>query len=171
MQGKQLFAVMLAVSLAGCAEKTERREASGGASSASEQAIRNTNAQWLRLIEDGKAAAVAQLYAPDGAIMPPGAPKAQGAAAIEKVWSGLMASPGFKLTFKADDITVAEGGDMALDRGTYRLDLGGPNGPTQDVGKYVVVWRNIGGTWKVAADIFNSDGAQAGAPADAPGAA
>ena len=38
---------------------------------------------------------------------------------------------------------------MALDRGTYRLG--------EDTGKYVVVWRKIGGEWKAAADIFNSD--------------
>jgi hypothetical protein len=26
-----------------------------------------------------------------------------------------------------------------------------------DTGKYVVVWRKVGGEWKAAADIFNSD--------------
>jgi hypothetical protein len=28
----------------------------------------------------------------------------------------------------------------------------------RDRGKYVVVWRKVRGDWKVAADIFNSDG-------------
>lgn len=156
---KPLFAGLLAISLIGCAEKKESEAAQGAA--ADQQAIQNTNAQWLRLIKDGNAVAVSELYTPDGAIMPPGAPKAQGPKAIEKVWSGLMATQGFGLTFKADDITVSSAGDMALDRGTYRLETGSLTAPTQDVGKYVVVWRKIEGKWKVAADIFNSDGATA----------
>lgn len=101
------------------------------------------------------------MYAADGAMMAPGAPIAQGQPALEKAWGGLMQMPGFALTFKADKIEVASGGDMALDRGTYLLTLGGPKGETKEVGKYVVVWRNVDGQWKVAADIFNSDGASA----------
>lgn len=152
---KALLAGLLAASLIGCVEKKEEGPAPSAATD--EQAIQDTNAQWLRLIKDGDAAAVAQLYASDGAIMPPGAPKAQGPQAIEKFWSGLMAAPGFGLTFRADHITVSSSGDMALDRGTYRLDMGSPSARTQEVGKYVVVWRKIEGDWKVAADIFNSD--------------
>jgi uncharacterized protein (TIGR02246 family) len=171
MLTKHLFLAALALSLAGCVKNSEREEEGALTLSSHETAIRSTNERWLRLIKEGDAAAVAQLYAPDGAIMPPGAPKAEGTASIEKVWSGLMATPGFELTFRADDITVASGGDMALDRGTYRLSMSGPQGPTQDVGKYVVVWRKVEGTWKVAADIFNSDGAQSEAAAEDPGKA
>jgi uncharacterized protein (TIGR02246 family) len=128
---------------------------------AQEQAIRKINDRWLALIGLHDAASVSKLYAPDGAMMAPGAPIAQGQPALEKAWSGLMKMPGFGLTFKADQILVASGGDLALDRGTYLLSLSGPHGPTKDIGKYVVVWRNIDGQWRVAADIFNSDGASA----------
>lgn len=126
---------------------------------AHQQAIGKINEQWLALVRDHDAVAVSKLYASDGAMMAPGAPIAQGQPALEKAWGGLMKMPGFGLTFKADQITVASGGDMALDRGTYELTLDGPKGPTKDIGKYVVVWRNVDGQWKVAADIFNSDGA------------
>jgi len=129
-------------------------------SAAHEQTIRETNQQWLALIRDHDAAAVSELYAADGAMMAPGAPIAQGHQALETAWSGLMQMPGFGLTFEADQIVVASGGDMALDRGTYELSLDGADGAIKDIGKYVVVWRNIDGQWKVAADIFNSDGAQ-----------
>ena len=60
-----------------------------------------------------------------------------------------MQSPGFDLSFAPEQIVVSSSGDMAMDRGTYRL------GP--ETGKYVVVWRKVDGDWKVAADIFNSD--------------
>ncbi|WP_296679813.1 DUF4440 domain-containing protein [Novosphingobium sp.] len=125
---------------------------------AHEQAIGKNNEQWLALIRNHDAAAVSRIYTADGAMMAPGAPIAQGQPALEKAWGGLMKMPGFGLTFKADQIVVASGGDMALDRGTYELSLDGPKGATKEIGKYVVVWRNVDGQWKVAADIFNSDG-------------
>ena len=46
---------------------------------------------------------------------------------------------------------------MALDRGTYRLTVAAAGAPQRDIGKYVVVWRKVGGEWKAVADIFNSD--------------
>jgi ketosteroid isomerase-like protein len=69
----------------------------------------------------------------------------------------MMRTPGFDLTFVPEQIIVSSSGDMALDRGTYRLAVA-PDGTAQtDTGKYVVVWRKIGSEWKAAADIFNSD--------------
>ena len=69
----------------------------------------------------------------------------------------MMHTPGFDLAFVPEGIIVSGSGDMALDRGTYSLTVA-PGGSTQtDTGKYVVVWRKIGGDWKAAADIFNSD--------------
>lgn len=158
---KAKYAVIagLSVLLLGCGSNAASENPTHDNAAAHEQAIRKTNEKWLALISDRDAAAVSKLYASDGAMMAPGAPIAQGQPALEKAWGGLMQMPGFGLTFKADKITVASGGDMALDQGTYLLSLTGPNGPTKDVGKYVVVWRNIDGQWKVVADIFNTDGA------------
>jgi ketosteroid isomerase-like protein len=69
----------------------------------------------------------------------------------------MLATPGFELTFAPEQIVVSSSGDMALDRGTYRLSVA-PDGTKQvDTGKYVVVWRKVDGQWKAAADIINSD--------------
>ena len=70
----------------------------------------------------------------------------------------MMQTPGFDLTFAPEQIVVSASGDMALDRGTYRLAVAPGGTPQTDTGKYVVVWRKIGNEWKAAADIFNSDG-------------
>ena len=156
---KYAFMVGLSLLLLGCSSNAAPEKPTQVNAAAHEQAIRKTNEKWLALISERDAAAVSKLYTSDGAMMAPGSPIAQGQLALEKAWGGLMQMPGFGLTFKADKITVASGGDMALDQGTYLLTLTGPNGPTRDVGKYVVVWRNIDGQWKVAADIFNTDGA------------
>lgn len=129
---------------------------------ADEQAIRSMNERWLQLIRAKDAAAIAQLYADDGAVMPPNEKAASGRESIEQWWSSSMQTPGFDLTFETDQLVVSQAGDMALDRGTYRFAATPPGGAIDDSGKYVVVWRKVDGEWKVAADIFNSDGPAAG---------
>ena len=124
---------------------------------ADEQAIRGHVDHWLQLVKAKDAAGIAELYAEDGAVMPPNAPVGKGRAAIQQTWDSMMRTPGFDLTFVPEQILVSSSGDMALDRGTYSLTIA-PDGTTQtDTGKYVVVWRKIGSEWKAAADIFNSD--------------
>ena len=122
-----------------------------------EQAIRAQVDHWLQLVKAKDASGIAELYAEDGAVMPPNAPIGKGRAAIEQTWASMMRTPGFGLTFAPEQIVVSSSGDMALDRGTYSLTIA-PDGTSQtDTGKYVVVWRKIGGEWKASADIFNSD--------------
>ena len=124
---------------------------------ADEQAIRGHVDRWLQLVKAKDAAGIAELYAEDGAVMPPNAPIGKGRAAIQQTWASMMETPGFDLTFVPEQILVSSSGDMALDRGTYKLAVA-PGGTAQtDTGKYVVVWRKIGSEWKAAADIFNSD--------------
>ena len=124
---------------------------------ADEQAIRGQVDHWLQLVKAKDAAGIAALYVEDGAVMPPNAPISKGRTAIQQTWASLMQTPGFDLTFAPEQIIVSSSGDMALDRGTYKLAVA-PKGTAQtDTGKYVVVWRKIGSEWKAAADIFNSD--------------
>ena len=122
-----------------------------------EQAIRAQVDHWLQLVKAKDAPGIANMYAEDGAVMPPNAPIGKGRAAIQQAWASMMRTPGFDLTFNPEQIAISSSGDMALDRGTYSLTIA-PDGTTQtDTGKYVVVWRKIGSEWKAAADIFNSD--------------
>ena len=126
-------------------------------SGADEQAIRGQVDHWLQLVKAKDAAAIAALYTEDGAVMPPNGPIGKGRGAVQQTWASMMATPRFDLTFTPEQIIVSSSGDMALDRGTYNLKIA-PGGTAQtDTGKYVVVWRKIGGEWKAAADIFNSD--------------
>ena len=138
-------------------EAAEVNSAAAVDSGADEQAIRGHVDQWLQLVKAKDAAGIAELYAEDGAVMPPNAPIGKGRAAIQQTWASMMRTPGFDLSFVPEQIIVSSSGDMALDRGTYTLTVA-PAGTTQtDTGKYVVVWRKIGGDWKAAADIFNSN--------------
>jgi uncharacterized protein (TIGR02246 family) len=127
---------------------------------ADEQTIRGLDQKWLGAVQAGDAAASAGFYAPDGSLLPAGGPIAQGTAAITAVWQGIFGMKNAKLTFTPTQVTVASAGDMAYEIGTYELSFDSDTGPAKDVGKYVVVWKKIGGDWKVATDIFNSDGAK-----------
>jgi uncharacterized protein (TIGR02246 family) len=124
---------------------------------ADEQAIRGQVENWLGLVKAKDAAAIAQLYTEDGAVMPPNGPIGKGSEAIEQTWAGMLATPGFDLVFVPEQIVVSSSGDMALDRGTYTLVVAPEGTEMTDTGKYVVVWRKVEGEWKAAADIFNSD--------------
>ena len=128
-----------------------------------EEAIREQIARWLDLIKAGDAAAIAQMYTEDGAFMPANAPIGIGRETIEQNWAGLMGIPGFDLSFAPEQITVSSSGDMALDRGTYRLATAPDGKEVVEIGKYVVVWRKVDGEWRAAADIINSDAPAGGA--------
>jgi len=135
----------------------EAAAAATGNTAADEEAIRARVTQWLQLVKAKNAAGIAQFYTDDGAVMPPNGPIGKGPVAIQKTWASMMQTPGFDLTFAPEQIVISSSGDMALDRGTYRLTVAPAGAPESDTGKYVVVWRKMGGEWKAAADIFNSD--------------
>ena len=162
---KRSFFLLSATVLLGACQASEKPAGSDAATEstadvdagAEEQAIRAQVDRWHELMKVGDAAGVADLYTADGAVMPPNAPIGKGREAILATWSALLKTPGFGLQITPEEIVVASSGDMALDRGTYRLTVAPDGKPQVDTGKYVVVWRKIGGEWKAAADIINSD--------------
>lgn len=127
--------------------------------SADEQTIRALGQKVLAAVQAKDATASAGFYAADGAMLPADGQIAQGTAAITVAWQGLLGMKNVQLTFGPTQVTVASANDMAYEIGTYELSFDSDKGPVEDVGKYVVVWKKVGGDWKVAADISNSDGA------------
>jgi uncharacterized protein (TIGR02246 family) len=141
------FAAMLvlagAVTLSACSPSTEGDEA----------AIRAINKAWLEAIVAKDAKAIAAIYAEDGQMLPPNAPKAVGRAAVEKGWTDFMAIPGMALTFETESFVFAKSGDLAVDIGTYKFTAG----ETTDTGKAVVTWTKRDGKLFVLTDMFSSD--------------
>ncbi len=126
--------------------------------SADEAAIRKLDVAWSHAAETKDLEGTVAPYAADGSVLPFNAPIATGDVAIRQAWSSLMTKPGFHLTFTPTKIVIAESGDMAWEVGTFELKLNDAQGnPMTMLGKYVVTWKKLGGTWKVAADIFNTD--------------
>ena len=79
---------------------------------------------------------------------------ATGKDAIQKAWAGLMATPGFALTFDPTKIEVSRDGDLAYEFGEYQLTTNDKQGKPQTVRrKYVVVrGKQPDGAWKALVD-------------------
>ena len=144
------------------ANATSPAAAERATGTADEEAIRQQVARWLELVKSKDAAGIAEMYTEDGAVMPRNGKIGKGRTAIQQIWASMMNTPGFELTFAPEQIVVSGSADMAMDRGTYQLAIAPSGKPQSDTGKYVVVWRKVGGEWKAAADIFNSDQPAAG---------
>jgi ketosteroid isomerase-like protein len=96
--------------------------------------------------------ALAAHYASDGMIMPPNseAVKKDG---LVSLWGNFIRSGIKELKLSVQD--VAGNDDMLTETGTY--ELVGDNNKSLDKGKYVVVWKNENGSWKIFRDIFNTN--------------
>lgn len=102
----------------------------------------------------GDADAIANIYSEDAQLLVPDASTIRGRSAIADFWAdGIRDATDGKL--KADDVQPL-GPDAALVIGTYSEKLRAPPS-TVEAGKYVMLWRKIGGEWKITIDIWNSN--------------
>jgi len=152
------FAAVLLLLAGGSATVVVRANSSAGNRSNDEALIRRIDALWSKAADEKDLEGAVHPYADDASMLPFGAPIATGTGAIRKTWAGLMAKPGYSLTFAPTKIEIATAGDMAWEIGAFALTVNDAQGNPMDIlGKYVVTWRRIGPTWKVEADIFNTD--------------
>lgn len=160
MVKSKLMALVASVALLPGCEKIDPKpgaEATQTNTVADDQAIRAVSRRWAELIRAKDASGIAQLYADDAIVLPQGLPAFGGRDAIVKWWTTDMATPGYNLKSRTDQLIVAESGDVAVERGIYRYRATLPKGPVERRGKYITVWRKVGGEWKVAFDIYNLD--------------
>jgi uncharacterized protein (TIGR02246 family) len=126
---------------------------------ADEAALRDADANWSKAAAAKNAEGFASFFVPDGVLLPPNGAPVSGREAIAK-WAGEMtAAPGFAVSWEPTKAEAARSGDLGYTMGTYELTVNDAKGkPVTDRGKYVSVWKKqADGSWKVAADIFNSD--------------
>lgn len=114
--------------------------------------IEETNKAFSAAALKGDSAAfVTTLYHPDAAIFPPNEPEmnvSKTASAMKQFSS--MGVTSFTLTTKE----IFKGDETVTEVGTYEM---GDGSKTIDKGKYMVVWKKDGDTWKLFRDIWNSD--------------
>jgi ketosteroid isomerase-like protein len=126
-----------------------------GLSEADRAAIRQADANDMKLMNAKDWKGDLALYTDDAIQLPPNQTAVQGKAAMQ-AW--LEAFPPFS-NFKEESLEIQGQGDLAYDRGTYSMTVTPPGlAPIEDHGKYLTIWRKqADGSWKVARAIFNSD--------------
>ena len=116
-------------------------------------AIDAANQNFMTNVVQQDAAGLASLYTATGCVMPSNSEIISGAGNIQAFWKGIF-DMGIKEVV-LETIDLEDHGDTAIDMGCYTLKADG--GAVADHGKYVVIWKNDGGTWKVHRDIFNTN--------------
>jgi uncharacterized protein (TIGR02246 family) len=113
--------------------------------------IEAANREFMAAFGKGDAAGIAALYASDAQVLPPNSDVIRGSEAIREFWQGAI---GLGLTGATlETVEVDASGDTAIEVGRYRLTAGEAQA---DRGKYIVVWKEQGGRWKLYRDIWNT---------------
>jgi uncharacterized protein (TIGR02246 family) len=103
-------------------------------------------------------AIVADYYAEDARVLPPGQPVVEGREAIRRYWDKLLGCGMQGLALDTTHVEVS--GNLAYAVGQYTMSLE-PEGRAvaSKTGKYLVVYRRQDShTWRVVVDMFSGDG-------------
>jgi ketosteroid isomerase-like protein len=150
-----LFSAPLALLFVACGDSKKSTEAE--TSSFSIDSVRTqvnaSNAAYGTYFATGDSASFIACYTSDACINPPGNPKICGSNGI-----GGFFNEGVKMGIKNIVLTTDElmgGKDGVIETGRY--DLQGDGGASWDKGKFIVIWKEENGKWKMYRDIWNSD--------------
>ena len=114
--------------------------------------IRRANDTFEATFKRGDAAGLAALYTATGTLLPTGMEPIEGPAGIQAFWQGAMNMGLAQLQLHTREVEELTG--TAIELGHYALL--GPNEQPVDQGKYLVVWKEEHGQWKLHRDIWNS---------------
>lgn len=118
---------------------------------ASRNEIQTANNEFMAAFEKRDLGAIGRLYTDDALVLPPNADLVRGTRAIGDFWRGMI--EGGVTSVALDTVEVDEMSDVAVEVGRYRVMAGDA---LADQGKYLVVWKNQGGQWKLYRDIWNT---------------
>ena len=122
-----------------------------------EAQLEEITVKWVEAFKQRDFMTIEGFYAPDGFLLPPNSPAIQGRQAIGEMWKSWRELPNVEISFGAVKGEASSSGDMAYEYGTYIFAYDTDSGRITDKGKYVTVWKKIGGVWQVMTDIFNSN--------------
>jgi uncharacterized protein (TIGR02246 family) len=114
--------------------------------------IEAANKEFMAAADRGDAGGLAALYTEDGQLLPPNSDVMSGQEAIQAFWQGAM-DMGIQ-SAHLQTVEVERQGEAIIEVGAYTLH--GEGGQQLDRGKYIVIWKQEGGQWKLHRDIFNT---------------
>ena len=118
-----------------------------------ETEIRANSRRFSKAYEEGDYQTMTELYTEDAYIFPPNSGIISGAVDILKKWT--LPKDTRILSHKATPTDIVVHGDFAYDFGTYEGISEDEKGRYQWKGKYVIVWKFTGTSWKMYLDIWN----------------
>jgi ketosteroid isomerase-like protein len=110
------------------------------------------NRRFMEAFSRGDAPSIAQLYTASAQLLPAHSDFVTGPTAIQRFWQGAM-DMGLKEAV-LETLELDAHGDTAHEVGRYTLKTAG--GQVADAGKYLVVWKQEGGAWKLHRDIWTT---------------
>jgi ketosteroid isomerase-like protein len=130
-----------------------KTETSGFSLDSAKAAIAASNKVFGACFATGDSATFANCYASDACINVTGMPRMCGTQAITAFFNG-----GHKMGVSNIVITTEEvmgGKDAVVETGKYEMFVG--DKVSAEKGKFIVVWKEENGKWKMYRDIWNSD--------------
>jgi ketosteroid isomerase-like protein len=118
---------------------------------ADQQAIRKVTTTLESSFNSKNVASILALYSDNSVFMPPNKPLLWGRESLKGFYDGLLAAGAADLKLLPED--VAGHGPLAYESGSYSM----MNGPTHDRGKFLFIFRNMAGNWKIEYTSWSSD--------------
>ena len=116
--------------------------------------ISAVNRQFEDAARKGDLDRLAALYTPDAVALPPDGPVVKGRDNIKQMWGTLAQQVGLK-DVRLDTLDFEQAGDTGYEVGQATLTVGTGTA----VVKFVVVWKKVGGQWRLHRDIWNTKAA------------
>jgi ketosteroid isomerase-like protein len=82
-----------------------------------------------------------------------GAKPTKGVADLRKSYTEAVKANVKDVTFHSDGVNFSDDGSMAWDYGTFSQTADVKGKPTKQSGNFLNVWKNVGGKWKIVAEI------------------
>lgn len=116
-----------------------------------QQAIRQTTSTLESSFNAKDVDKILTLYTENSVFMPPNKPLLRGRGLLKGFYEGLL--NGGSKDLKITPADVAGHGPLAYESGSYSM----MNGKVPDRGKYLFVFRNMSGSWKIEYTSWSSD--------------
>jgi uncharacterized protein (TIGR02246 family) len=148
---KMILSVAFASVLFACNKPVETKTTFDLANAKKE--IEAANQNLVELLAKKDSVGFGNSYTEDAKFMGYNQPSTEGRKAIQSVWAQNMKADATQITLTTVEVWGNE--TTLTEEGVF--DFKTKEGVALDKGKYVVVWVNDNGTWKIHRDIFNSD--------------
>jgi len=120
------------------------------------EAIRKQGRDWDAAIAAKDIERIMAFFTPESHSVPNNAPAVYGLEGIRQVWQEVLSLPGLVFTTQDLVIEVADSGDLAYVLGAANVSFEMEGQTIASIDNYVLIYRKVDGTWKLALDISNT---------------